>query len=410
MEEALKPPRQVRDDLLGMLEAGLRAVAGDRVVESWLRANPQPGDFALVAVGKAAIAMAAGAEAAAGDRIARRLVITAASYARGASSWVEGAHPVADGRSLDAGRTLIRFLDALPAEMPLMLCLSGGASAMVEVLRPGIDASFLAEANDWLLGSGLAIAEVNAVRKALSCIKGGGLRDFIGRREVRVLLISDVPDDDPAVIGSGPLMPDEAVAETLARMTLPPWLDSRIREFRPPGAGLWVPHHILATNSDARCAVATEAKRRGFAVVMHDDLVQGDAAVAGAALAAGLLEGPAGIQVWGGETTVRLPDDPGRGGRNQHLALAAAVALAGRDDVALLSVGSDGRDGPGEDAGALVDGGTVARGRTEGLDPYRALAGADSGTFLEVSGDLLNTGETDTNVMDLMIGWKGDGS
>ena len=101
-----------------------------------------------------------------------------------------------------------------------------------------------------------------------------------------------------------------------------------------------------------------------------------------------------------------LPDQPGRGGRNQHLALAAAIALDGRDDVCFLAAGTDGTDGPGDDAGGLIDGGTIARGRRAGLDAITCLKGADSGTFLEASEDLINTGPTGTNVMDLMIGMK----
>ena len=116
---------------------------------------------------------------------------------------------------------------------------------------------------------------------------------------------------------------------------------------------------------------------------------------------------PPACLVWGGETTVKLPDAPGRGGRNQHLALAAATLLTGRDDVGLLAIGTDGSDGPTEDAGALVDGGTLARGELNGLDAAEHLLRADSGTFLEASGDLISTGPTGTNVRDLVIAWKG---
>jgi hydroxypyruvate reductase len=112
------------------------------------------------------------------------------------------------------------------------------------------------------------------------------------------------------------------------------------------------------------------------------------------------------MRLWSGETTFRLPPDPGRGGRNQALALAAATRLQGSRDTWLLAAGTDGTDGPTEDAGALVDGGTIARGRQEGLDPAAALARADSGRFLAASGDLVHTGPTGTNVMDLVIGLK----
>ena len=268
----------------------------------------------------------------------------------------------------------------------------------------------LARINHWLLGSGLAIHEINAVRKALSCIKGGGLLDFIGKRPVTGLLISDVPGDDPAVIGSGLLTPDPELAGTLARLRLPDWLARRLPACLEQSGRQAPPQVILACNADARRAIAAEARSLGYTAYIHDDLVTGDAGGAGDHLAAELLGAPPGIHIWGGETTVRLPEHPGRGGRNQHLALAAALRLSGDHSVALLSAGSDGADGPGEDAGGLVDGGTIARGRLEGLDPRQTLARADSGRFLEAAGDLLSTGPTGTNVMDLIIGWKAGGA
>ena len=129
----------------------------------------------------------------------------------------------------------------------------------------------------------------------------------------------------------------------------------------------------------------------------------GDTLATGRALAQQLCAGPAGVQVWGGETTLQLPPDPGRGGRNQSLALSAALALQGRDDVWLLAAGTDGSDGPTEDAGALVDGATVARGQVDDLDAQRCLDRADAGSFLEASGDLIHTGPTGTNVMDVRL-------
>jgi glycerate 2-kinase len=142
-------------------------------------------------------------------------------------------------------------------------------------------------------------------------------------------------------------------------------------------------------------------------VQVHEPFVDGPAGPAGRRLARALLGGPPGLHIWGGETTVVLPDSPGRGGRNQHLALAAAIELSGRPDVLLLSAGTDGTDGPTDDAGALVDGATLERARDAGLTAAASLARADSGTLLEASGDLIRTGPTGTNVMDLILGWRG---
>ena len=142
------------------------------------------------------------------------------------------------------------------------------------------------------------------------------------------------------------------------------------------------------------------------AVFEHATPLSGDAAACGRALARQLRDGPAGVYLWGGETSVRLPARPGRGGRNQHLALAAATVLAGAERCSLLCAGTDGSDGRGEDAGAIVDGGTLRRGQRQGLNADEALCRADSGRFLRASGDLLRTGPTGTNVMDVVVGIK----
>jgi len=141
-----------------------------------------------------------------------------------------------------------------------------------------------------------------------------------------------------------------------------------------------------------------------MAVRLPDGVLAGDAQSLGGQIGEVLKGGAAGLYVWGGETTVELPSQPGQGGRNQHLALAAAIALEGSQGASLLACGSDGNDGPGSWAGAVVDGQTLARGASSGLDPGECLQRADSGSFLSCSGDLLETGPTGTNVSDLVLG------
>jgi hydroxypyruvate reductase len=400
---------RARSDLPGVLSAATARVAGDAAVRHWLGAHASGEECALVAIGKAAASMLRGARDMLGGRVADALLITGRDYldkVPAGVGWAEGAHPLPDARSLAAGQALLAFVAGQPAGRRLLFLISGGASAMVEVLHDGVDADLLARANRWLLGSGLSIVEMNAVRTALSRIKGGGLLDYLGSRPATALLISDVPGDDPAVIGSGLLVPSRVAADVLAGLALPPWLRAVLGPVRPKPASSPVQCVLVATNRDAREAAAEAGCRLGYATFVHETLVTGDAAGAGERLARTLLSGPPGIHVWGGETTVRLPARPGRGGRNQHLALAAARVFEDRPGILLLSAGTDGRDGPGEDAGAMVDGGTLARGRLGGLDPDDALRRADSGRFLESAGDLLNTGPTGTNVMDLVIGWK----
>jgi len=168
-----------------------------------------------------------------------------------------------------------------------------------------------------------------------------------------------------------------------------------------------VKREIIATLDNAKSAALEAAKKLGYPAVLESAFVAGDAVGAGTRLAKKLLESDSGVvHVWGGETTVTLPESPGRGGRNQSLALAAAVTLQGQDHAWFLAAGTDGTDGPTEDAGALVDGETVARGAAAGLTAEQSLVRADAGSFLEVSGDLVATGPTGTNVMDIMLGLR----
>jgi glycerate 2-kinase len=222
---------------------------------------------------------------------------------------------------------------------------------------------------------------------------------------VRVLAISDVRGDDPAVIASGPLTLPRDAGDIAALPADWRGLGARVT---PPDPAWFdtVDYEIVATLDDAKRAAAL-VLQRDWPVVLHPEFVAGDALDAGRRLARVLIEAePGGVHIWGGETTVVLPPRPGQGGRNQSLALAAAIALAGAGRIALLAAGTDGSDGPTDDAGALVDGGTLERGELAGLDAAAALAAADAGRFLAASGDLIHTGPTGTNVMDLMLGLR----
>ncbi len=368
----------------------------------------------MVAVGKAAQSMAEGAWEVLGERISQALVISkhghldlSLCHKRGWEG-IEAGHPLPDLASLQAGQRLLALLSQQdPAE--LLFLISGGASSLVECPVEGVDPGFLRHANDWLLGSGLAIDELNWVRKGLSRIKGGGLLQWVGNRPLRALAISDVPGDDPAIIGSGLLTPDVGLQAGLSRLSLPEWLATPVRQGlaqRRPAPGQPPQVEVVANLELAKQAVAAQARTLGYTVRLVGEFIAGDAAEQGRRLATQLLQGEPGVSIWGGETTVRLPPRPGRGGRNQHLALAAAEILQGQTGVWLLAAGTDGTDGPTQDAGALVDGATVQRADLAGLDVAQSLAQADAGCLLEATGDLLTTGPTGTNVMDLMIGLK----
>ena len=402
--------------LLDGYRAALDATGGRESVRRRLAGEER--DFAprfAFAAGKAAPAMMAGAFDALGPVIERALVITKHGHADDVlkAGWpvevVESSHPVPDESSLAAGRALVEFVGAIPADADALALLSGGASALVEVLPEGFDASDLARMNEYLLAAGHPIGAVNRVRKRVSRIKGGRLAQRLAARRTLGLAISDVPGDDPKVIGSGLLVAHSAQDLSIDDLDLPPWLAAmgrRAPPLPPAPATRRVRTVIVACPAGARAAAAAACRAAGVDVVEHRDLLEGDALEVGRRMGDEIAHGKPGAHVWASETTVTLPPGPGRGGRCQSLALAAALEMRDSAGACLLAAGTDGTDGPGQDAGAIVDAGTVARGVAAGLDPERCLRTADAGTFLEASGDLVRTGPTGTNVMDLVAALK----
>jgi len=395
-----------RDLLLSWFASALDAVDGRQCVKSAVARRSFQAPVSLIAIGKAAAAMAQGALDVLGGRIEAGFVVTKRGH-EGPLPWpvLTAGHPVPDQASLDAGNALLVFIDRLPKENEVLFLLSGGASSLVEVLGSGPGLVQLRQLNEWILGSGTDIVIANELRKRVSMIKAGRLAKKLAPHTVICLTISDVPGNNPHSIGSGPLVrPGDFVPSE----TLPAWVLELIE--RTPAAVSsadfdHVQTEVIATVEDARLAAAKAARSDSYEVTLHETLLAGNALLVGPHLA-GVMKTlrPGQVNVWGGETTVLLPPEPGRGGRCQSLALAAAIALEGTSGQYLLAVGTDGGDGPGDDAGALVDNHTVQRGRAAGFDAAQALELADAGSFLEASGDLITTGPTGTNVMDLVIG------
>jgi len=341
----------------------------------------------VAAIGKAASAMALGAHDVLGPSIERTLIITKDDHVapqihalRNVQIY-ESAHPVPDQRSLQAGASLLKWLQDLPHAVEPLFLISGGASSLVEVLEEGVTFEQLGRLNAEGLASGIAIGELNARRSRLSRIKGGGVARLLGDRPGRALFISDVPSDEPAVIGSGVLGPVPGHTDKIERT-------------------------IIASLDLAVEGVCVAAEKLGLDVRRPVNRFDDDAARLAVRFTHELHLNAAQVCVWGGESTVQLPANPGRGGRNQHLALAAARLLAGQPNMMLLAAGTDGTDGVTEDAGGLVDSETCARLAVSEIDVDDSMRRADSGTALAASGDLVHTGPTGTNVGDLVIGLK----
>lgn len=365
------------EQLKSIWSAAIDAVGGRQSVINALRADSPFIPDLIIAVGKAASGMCAGAlELFPG---CAALVVTkyghaeAALQQQAAVEIIESAHPIPDRNSLAAGAALLDRIRALPGDSRVLLLVSGGASALAEALPPGMTLDDLQAITDEMIAGGKTIAQINARRKQTSLIKDGKLVEAFDGREIRVYAISDVEGDGIETIGSG--LGDCSCAEASAS---------------------W---KIIACNGLARQQAAQRAGELGLAVQCNEETLYGDVFELAQKIGAELRAATAGVYIWGGEPTVVLPDNPGRGGRNQSLALALAEHVAGRDDISLLVAGTDGTDGPTEAAGGLVDGDTWG----EDSAARAALQQADAGTYLERQGALFVTGPTHTNVMDLVI-------
>jgi glycerate-2-kinase len=388
---------------------------------------PDRARLVVLAAGKAAAAMAAAAERIAGDRIAAGLAVTKDGHgARLARMPLrEAAHPVPDARCEVAAREALALVSAARREDVLLVLLSGGASSLLAAPAPGLALADLAETTRVLLSAGADIEELNVVRKHTSALAGGRLAQQAACARIELLAVSDVPGDRLDLIGSGPVSTDPsryadalaAVDRRGARGRLPARVRAhleagaagRLAETPKPGdAGLArVRARVIASNATARGAAAAAARTQGAQAIDLGAGLSGEARRAGARLAGlvrALRGGHTRCLIAGGETTVTVRG-PGRGGRSQELALAAALALAGEPRATLLAAGTDGSDGPTAAAGAFADGQTLARARQLGLDARAALERNDSGGFFAREGGLFVTGPTRTNVMDLALLW-----
>jgi hydroxypyruvate reductase len=332
-------------------------------------------------------------------------------------------HPIPDERGFDGARRIAEICTEA-GENDLVICLlSGGASALMSLPAPPITLAEKRETTKLLLASGANIHEINAVRKHLSGIKGGQLARLAAPAHVLSLILSDVVGDDLDVIGSGPTAPDASTFEdafaVLEKYELRDRVPARVRERMKNGARETpkgadpifenVENIIVGSNQKSLESAARAAKDLGYRTLILSSTIEGetkDVARMHAAIARQIrtYEQPARPPVCvisGGETTVTMRNgSAGKGGRNQEFALAAAIEVAGLEDILILSAGTDGTDGPTDAAGAVADGTTVARANSKASD---ALRDHDAYPLFEELGDLITTGSTGTNVMDLHL-------
>lgn len=400
----------LRTDARAVIDAALRAADPGANTARILRGLELPGPVTVFAVGKAAIPMAAAAGAVLGDRIRAGLAVTKYGHTGDFSSpyftVMEAAHPVSDENSAAAARRALAMADALTEADVALVLLSGGGSALLE--ESAVPASLQREITEKLLARGARIDEINAVRKRLSLVKGGRFAARCYPARVITVALSDVPGDDPQVIASGPTVPDDTPDETV-RALLRKYLydlSAPVPEalLQKPALRIRDGGYFFAGNAQMLLEAAEDAARAlGYGTVCLSRALTGEAREQPARLL-GMTARQPGKRAYlcVGETTVTLRGK-GRGGRNQEMALAAALALEGRDGVLFAAVGSDGTDGPTDAAGGFADGGTCAGIRAAGLDPAAELADNNAYYALLAAGDLLITGPTGTNVNDLTL-------
>ncbi len=373
--------------------AGVESVSGHTSVISAIENYDISKPDAIIAIGKAATPMIEAALSFAGYST-NSLLVTKHDHVichhrvnqdrieeyqnDGTLKVIEAGHPMPDQNSINAGKELMEFVQSLGSHDHLLMLVSGGASALAELLPDEMTLEDLQKITSQMLAEGSKIEDINTKRKEISRIKNGRLLAGFRGRKVTVLAISDVEGDSVDVIGSGIGMTDKLPSGTEQQT------------------------HIVASNEIARQTSGTKAGMLGFEVCHDSESVYGDVTDAAERILSQISNGYNGIYIFGGEPTVILPENPGRGGRNQQLALLLSKLIDGNDEIEILVAGTDGSDGPHNAAGGFADGAMFSQ--CEGAQ--MALDQANAGPYLEQCNNLFVTGPTGTNVMDLVIAIK----
>jgi glycerate 2-kinase len=435
--------KQQRRDARAIFAAGLAAADPARLIQRCLQVDGQvlragerlydltkPSDLYLVGAGKATARMALALEGLLGERIAGGIIIVKWGHRIPLRKVevVEAGHPIPDQTGVKATESIIGLLRRTQ-KTDLILCLiSGGASALLCSPIEGLSLQDKQQTTRALLECGARIQEVNTIRKHISRVKGGRLAELVHPATVLSLILSDVIDDSLDNIGSGPTAPDASTfADCLSiveRYGVGEMIPVAVRSFLKRGATgaivdtpkagdpifQKVQNLVIGNNQLALVAAKEKAEALGYQTLVLSSAIEGEArkvAIDHMIMARNVLSGsmpirPPACIISGGETTVTIRGD-GLGGRNQEFALAAAIEIDGLGGVVAFSGGTDGTDGPTDAAGGIVDGTTVQRGRDKGLDARSYLERNDSYPFLRTVGELLITGPTLTNVMDLRV-------
>ena len=395
-----------------IIESSINAVKPDEAVARALSGKEFPGRVVLVAAGKAGWQMAKAANDCLGDRIDAGVVVTKYDHVMGPIAnydCYEAGHPVPDENSFKGTQAALDLVADLKPEDTVLFLLSGGGSALFE--KPLVPGAVLQDVTQQLLACGADIVEINTIRKRLSAVKGGRFAQLCAPAQVFSIVLSDILGDPLDMIASGPAYPDTstceqavAIAEKYAMK-----LDDQTRELltkETPKELTNVTTQITGSVRELCVAAAAACEKLGYEPMMLTDQLCCQAKEAGSFLSSVLKTyasaGKNMAFLAGGETVVHLTGK-GRGGRNQELALSAAIGMEGNPAMAVFSVGSDGTDGPTDAAGGYTDGDTAGELRQKGLEIYKVLQDNDAYNALKEVGGLVFTGPTGTNVNDVAV-------
>ena len=384
----------------------------------------------VAGTGKASAAMGVNLERILGTRITKGLVNVKYGHSQKLRriQVQEAGHPLPDEKGLEGAGEMVRMLTSLTEKDLVIFLISGGGSALLPLPAEGITLEEKQATTNQLLSCGATIQEINTLRKHLSRIKGGGLAKIVYPATLVSLILSDVIGDPLDAIASGPTVPDPTTYEDCARVLnkyrlwekIPPSVARHIRDglegkkeetLKEGDPAFQKVYNLVVGNNLLAIQAARKAAREmGYRPLILSSLVEGETrevakvhtAIAKEVLLSGNRISPLACILSGGETTVTLKGK-GKGGRNQEFVLAAALEISGWEEILVMSGGTDGTDGPTDAAGAFADGKTLSRAKTMRLDPSSFLEENDSYSFFQTLGDLLITGPTGTNVMDLRI-------
>lgn len=408
--------QQLRQDVFAIARAAIYAVKPDEAVKRALSNIALSENVYLVSVGKAAWQMAAAAVHCLEQPVKAGIVLTKYHHVMGDIPGVtcyEAGHPVPDENSYAGTDAILQMTANLSQDDTVLFLLSGGGSALFE--KPLVDPEVLQKVTERMLASGADIVQVNTIRKRLSAVKGGKFAKWCSPAKIEAIILSDILGDPLDMIASGPAAADSSTCleamEIAEKYDL--IIDATVRQCLSTETPKTVSnvHNQIVGSVKALCTAAESASRQmGYAPVFLTDQLCCEAKEAGAYLGEMLKQrcndGKKLAFIAGGETVVRLTGN-GLGGRNQELALSAARYIADIPNIALISVGSDGTDGPTDAAGGYVDGSTFADLKKQGFDYDSVMGNNDSYHALKAVNGLVITGPTGTNVNDVVIGLIG---